>query len=142
MQFEPKTEKQIEEETLQAGREYDATVTEATDTKSKKGNPMIELTLSVYVGTRTVPMKDWLVPAMPLKLLQFCDSAGVRDIYDGGNLVANDCFNRDVRVQVGSRRDPSGQYPDQKVINGYVSRPKNAPPLKKEGAFAAADIPF
>src|SRR4051812_48925237 len=105
MRFEPKTQQQLLDERLVAGQEYDAVVTEAVDTVSKSKNDMIAIKLNVYRKDGGVTqMRDWLLPAMGLKLLFFCESAGIKDNYDAGTVTADDCVNRDVRVKIGTEK--------------------------------------
>lgn len=147
MQFEPKTEKQLREEMLMPPDEYDATVIEAEDATSKKGNPMIALVLRVYrKDGRTAQLRDWLMPTMGLKLLFFCEAAGLKDKYASGDVTADDCHQRDVRVKVGIRKDATGQYPDQNTVLDYIPRGattegKPASPVADK-VFEEAEIPF
>jgi hypothetical protein len=155
MNFESKSERQIIEESLLEKGDYDATVLTAENDTSKAGNEMIVLQLQVFgQNGRTVPLKDWLLPSMPMKLIRFCQSAGLMDLYNKGQLQAGDCIGRDVCVAVKVEEDKSGQYPPQNKVAGYKVKAENggqnapAPsrsaesPVSDEPKFEPADIPF
>lgn len=147
MNFESKSERQIVEESLFEKGEYDATVIKAEDKVSKKGNDMIALGLKVYHDDgRTTLVNDWLLPSMPMKLLKFCQSAGLQDRYDKGDLRAADCMDRDVRVILKVQEDESGQFPPQNSVANYKPRgdeaPQEKPPISETAVFDPADVPF
>jgi hypothetical protein len=134
---------------------YQATVTSATDTTSKKNNEMIALELDVYHGDEIIKMKDWLLDAMAQKMRHFCATAGLMIAYEQGAVAAADCRNKAVHVRIGIKRDPTGQYPPQNTIQDYVEQTEDNSPepqgvpagQQRRAAKAAAengddDIPF
>ena len=121
MTFAPKTDKQLAEENLLPGGEYDYEVMEVTEQFSKSGNEMVKLRLRIFhgeSGTRT--LTDYLLEAMAGKLKHFCTSHGMQDKYDAGTLCADDCMGLTGRVRIGIKKDKTGQYPDQNTVFDYV----------------------
>lgn len=121
MQFTPKTEKQIQEERCIPEGEYDFECMAAEDKRSKNGNDMIEVTLHVFRedGSHLV-LSDYLLGTdkMAWKLRHFCDSCGILDLYDAGELNAFHCRDVAGRCKVVVQDDP--QYGIQNKIKDYV----------------------
>ena len=81
---------------------YDFEVTMAEDTTSKKGNPMIALTLRVFGPDSAVVVRDWLLESggFAFKTRHFARACGVIDDYEEGQLDANRCQGLTGRVQI------------------------------------------
>jgi hypothetical protein len=141
--------------------EYDAEVIKSEEKVSQKGNEMIAIKLRVYHDGGTIIVDDWLLdgPSAPAaaKLKRFCESADLVAAYENGELCADSCMSRSVRVKLKIVRDETGQYGDKNGVAGYVFKQKfsPAPKPKPQGtgmsaAQAAAvneqfppdDIPF
>lgn len=145
MNFEPKTEMELQSEALAPDGDYNFEVLEASDETSKKsGNPMIKVNLGLYFGEairwRTF---DYLLPAMASKLRHFCDTTGLLAKYESGQLRAVDCVGRSGKCRVIVEEDKSGQYPDKNKVSDYVVRA--AKPLEKQASAEPEtpdDIPF
>jgi hypothetical protein len=130
MRFTPKTDEELNP--LLMPGEYDAEVYQAEEKVSSKGNDMIEVRLKVYHdGGPPILLRDWLLDSVPAKLKRFCESAGLMDLYEAGELTAESCAGSEVRVQLKIKTDP--QYGEQNAIGGYVAKRKlalNPPPPK------------
>lgn len=145
LEFQPKTEKQLQEESLASEGEYDFEVLSAQDTKSKKGNDMIAVKLGLYSGDAIRHhVYDYLLPTMGHKLRHFCDATGLLAKYEAGSLCAEDCQGRAGRVKIKVEQDKDGKYPPKNVVDDYVIRApksvgKKAEPQKPE---PNDDVPF
>lgn len=126
MQFQAKTEEELKAELLMPEGEYDFEVIEASDAVSKKGNDMIKATLKVFTpdgGFRLVT--DYLMAKMAFKLRHFCETTGMMDRYDAGDLQARHCEGRTGRVliQVDPERkseDGSKTYAPKNSVGDYA----------------------
>jgi hypothetical protein len=118
MQFQSKTDQQIQEESLIPAGDYDFTVREAVEKKSKAGNDMIQLDMDVFVGDRERPMKDWLMEATAFKLRHFCYATGLGPKYDAGTLTAQDCVGKSGKVKIVQKAN--GDYGLQNSVKDYL----------------------
>lgn len=146
MQFQPKSEKDIQSAMLLPKGDYDFQVLEAEDTKSKQGNDMIKVNLGIFHGeAMRLRVFDYLLSAMEAKLRHFCDTTGLLAVYEAGTLCAQDCKGRSGRVKLIVEEDESGKYDTKNVVKDYICRPAKpighsvepAPTLPAED-----DIPF
>lgn len=125
---------------LEAG-EYDAVIIKSIDTESKSGNPMMDMTVCVYDKSgKEHQIKDYLVftRTMMWKVIEFCKSANILDVYESGKLCSDVAVNRTVRVKVSIeqgkeipveylRDKPIGsKYPDKNKIDIYLKINENA----------------
>lgn len=154
MRVTPKTDDELNP-VLPPG-DYDAEVVKAEQKESKKGNDMIAIKLRVFHDGGTIIVDDWLLDNVPAKLKRFCESAGLIDEYEAGELTAESCHERSVRVKLKIDRDETGQYGDKNAVAGYVAKrtlPLNPKPPLGTGmsgaqvaaineAAGAEDIPF
>ena len=138
--------------------EYDAYVERAESKISKSGNPMIELTLSVFdKNGHSKLIKDYLVASshMQWKIIHFCNSAGLSKEYADGKFNESLAYNKNVRVRVKTQqgqiipidklsgKEPGDKYPDRNIIEEYLEGAKNSP-IPKAGAtdYTDQDVPF
>lgn len=121
MQFQPKTEKQLVEESLIPAGIYPFEVAKAEAKTSKQGNEMIELSLRVFMPNGTErALKDWLMPKLAFKLFHFCAYTGLSQEYEAGTLTAADCEGRSGFAKIDIQADKLGQYPDRNTVRDYV----------------------
>jgi len=130
MQFKSKTEQQIQEESLIPAGDYDFTVQEAADKKSKAGNDMIQLDMDIYVGDKARPMKDWLMEQMAYKLRHFCYAVGIGAKYEAGTLSAQDCVGKSGKVRIVQKQNRD--YGLQNSVKDYVVSPVREPGMSTE----------
>lgn len=155
MQFEPKTESELDDEMVMPDGVYDFEVAGANNTVSKKGNEMIALELRVFDRNGTPRLlRDWLLgtghPLNRKKLLHFCRTTGLD--YESGELTAELCVGRAGLVQLSI--EDSDDYGRQNRVAGYkVESSTEARQKPAEGVPAAQtqralkdrnpdDIPF
>lgn len=152
MNFQPKTEEELQAEAVMPGGEYDFEVIEAADTISKRsGNDMITAKLKVFApdgSFRTVT--DYLMEKMAWKLRHFCEATGLMDKYDAGTLAARNCEGRAGRVilQVDPERkseDGTKTYSPKNSVKDYVAsaggtRRANVPAMSDD--MEDSEIPF
>lgn len=128
MRFQPKSREEFTAERLIPAKTIcQAEVARAEEKTSKKGNPMIAISLRVWHGEGSVFINDWLLAGSE-KLLNFCDLAGLGDAYMAGEVTAERLMGRSVYVKVGidAAKD---DYPERNKIVDYVPEPKRqAPP--------------
>lgn len=151
MQFQSKTEQQIQEENLIPAGEYDFTVQKAEEKKSKSsGADMIVIDMDIYVGDRARPLKDYLMESMAYKLRHFCYGVGLGAKYDAGTLTAQDCIGKSGKVKIVQKQN--GDYGLQNNVKDYVvgeSKPEpamtpapNAKPSRPAPAVGDDEPPF
>ena len=111
---------------LEPGK-YDADVIESEDARSKSGNDMIKLKLSVWRpdGSKA-HVYDYILPAFAKKLKHFCDAAGLQSDYDAGKVAAADCLNKSVSVTLDTEK--SGDYPAKNVVVDYTPMKQGVQP--------------
>ena len=138
---------------------YEGVITSSQDTKSKTGNPMMDMTVTVYdENGKPHDIRDFLVftKQMMWKVVHFSDSAGLLKEYEGGKLCSQVAVDKRVMVQVsveeGSeipqdklKGKPLGsKYPDKNKIGEYIKRSeKGATPTDGNNPppFTDDDIP-
>lgn len=140
MEFQPKTEREIRDAMVLPAGTYDFEVTKAEEATSKKGNPMIALTLNVFPADGTSPrqIRDWLVGSMELKLNRFCRATGLEEAYNAGELNAFACDGVSGKAKVGI--EPSAEYGDRNTVKDYVPA-LETPAAKTAPAAPAAKKP-
>lgn len=134
--FTPKTEQEIQEEGLLPAGIYPFEVIKAENQMSKKGAPMVKLTLNVYNGESEKIVFDYLLEAMAYKLHAFCKHTGLQDQYDSGALNVDDMVGKSGFVKLKVQK--SDEYGSQNSISNYVERP----PQNLDEALGGDDIPF
>jgi hypothetical protein len=122
MRFTPKTEEEIQQDSLLPAGTYDFRVIAAEDKQSSAGNDMIVLTLAVYRpdGNGFYQVTDYLLEKLAFKLRHFCEETGLINRYESGALEASDLVDREGRVQI--KIDP--ERTDK--ATGKVYAPKNS----------------
>lgn len=132
---------------------YDFEIAKAEDTVSKtSGKDMIKLNLKVFNSDGDyIWIFDYITfdESMAWKLRHCCESIGILDKYDGGELEAGDFESGAGRLelQVQVSRDP--KYPDDKnSVKDYCpaeikeEKPKKAATKKTRAEELSDDIPF
>lgn len=147
MKFTPKSEKEIAEMNLLSKGEYSFQVASCEETVSKKGAPMLVLTLYLYDHALQPcgRVRDYLLEAMPHKLRHAAYACGLGEKYESGNLDASDFNGRNGSAKIGIEQDKTGQYPDKNVVLDYVRTQQDGSPKlqEKEHKYVTEDdIPF
>jgi hypothetical protein len=152
MQFTPKTEKQLAEESLLPAGVYDFEVLKAEDAVSKSsGKDMIKLSLRIFHGASERRVTDYLMESMAFKLRHFCQTCGLMDKYDAGTFSAADCEGRAGKVKL-KQEIQEGYQPKNSVADYVVAKPtdevhqptpapRSTTPTSGGGASGASDDP-
>jgi len=159
--FNPEEYEEKSFEPVPAGN-YPFEVVDAVEDTSKAGNEMIVMELAVDVG-RENPLTMKYVNLVFHKncyfvINAFCQSTGLTDKWDAGQLDAEDCFgvSGTVKIVPGPEKDDGRQFMevDQFVTERYAEQPKSKQGKAKQhyedvkqtanaGGFSPADdIPF
>ena len=97
--------------------EYDFKVVYAKEKKSKSGNDMIEIIVSVYDKGKIIRVYDYLLEAMAFKLKHFCETTGLETAYTEGTLTAKMCVGKTGRCKLEIQSSPG--FPDKNIIEDY-----------------------
>jgi hypothetical protein len=121
VKFEPKTEKQLAEESLLPPGTYDFEVFDAEEKVSRNNNDMIVLKLFVFDagGTRRI-VTDWLLASVAHKLRHAAEAMGLLEQYEAGELTPDDFLGKTGKVKLRISKDATGRYPDQNSVVDYV----------------------
>lgn len=138
--------------------EYDAVITSSADKSSSSGNPMMDMTVTVFDEEgREHPVRDFLVftNTMMWKVIHFADSAGILKDYEEGKLCSEKAIDCRVRVKVNIEEGneipedrlkgkPLGsKYPDKNKIEDYIKRrDQKATSKNDDDPFEDDTIPF
>ena len=130
MSYTPKTEEQLAKEGLLPNGTYDIEVAETSDKPSKKGSEMITLKLNVFDREGAIKaVFDYIVPNTNFgerKLRHAADCFGLLDIYNSGNLKADDFLNKTGKAEI-KQQEGNSDYPLPKnVVSDYIGRSGNA----------------
>jgi hypothetical protein len=120
MNFQPRTEKEIEDRRLLPRGEYAFHIIEATETTSHAGNRMIELRVRVSTKNghdRVLP--DYILPQRPAKFRSACIAVGCEDKYLNGRVTDEDFLGKCGRAIVGVERAKRG-WARHNVIVEYL----------------------
>jgi len=120
MNFQPKTEQEIQDARLWKKGEYAFEVTGAEEKQSKAGKTMIELRLRITDGKNARTISDFLLDETAGKLRHCASACGLLDKYDHGSLNDSDFKGKRARLVLGVEKDRAKVYPDKNVVLDYV----------------------
>lgn len=149
MDFTPKTREEAEKESQfpiwEAGI-YDFEVAKAEATISKKDNDMIKLSLNVYSEDMVQIVFDYLMPALPVKLIDACEAMGLFEEYQSGSLHDYQFEGKTGKLSLSvkgesTNKDTGKKYPSRNEVKGYVVPPITAS-LPAQTPNAEQDDPF
>lgn len=115
--------------------EYDAIIVKSEDKTSSSGNPMMDMTLTVFDETGSShQIRDFLVftDTMMWKVIRCAESAGVMTEYEKQKFCSNLVIGKKVKVQVSVEEGsiipedklkgklPGSKYPDKNKIQDYL----------------------
>lgn len=138
--------------------EYEAVITASSDSQSKTGNPMMDMTVSVYdENGKAHDVRDFLVftKQMMWKIVHFCDSASLLKEYEEGKLCSEIAVGCRVRVKINVEEGSEipqdklkgkalgSKYPDKNKIEDYIRKEDQKPLEQKaeDDPFADDDVP-
>jgi len=149
MQFEPKTREQAEKESQFPVWEegiYSFEVGRAESATSKKGNPMIKLSLNVYNDEGHVQVIfDYIMGNMPLKLLDACEAMGLLNEYESGALEPYQLEGKVGEVRLIKRPEitdkESGKvYPPKNEVKTYIPNSNKQTQAQAKSKDFTADL--
>lgn len=145
MKFTPKTDDELNSMNLIQEGNYNFEVLEAKSQLSKSGNEMIKVKLGLWDNNGVMRvMFDYLLEAMAHKLHHFCDSTGLREKYNSGELNDTDCLSKTGTVHIviekGKEKPEGGNYPDRNSVKDYLTK-SDSVEVKKDH-FINDDVPF
>lgn len=125
MQFTPLTDEEIAMEGLFPEGIYPFNIDAAEDAISKgSGKPMMKLTVRIYAdGGGQKVLFDYLMPAFPRKLSEFCKLTGLDAAYKAGALNAQDCVGRQGYVSIKRGLAKDGYDPKNEIVF-YCPKPE------------------
>jgi len=139
MEFEPKTDEELDMEGLLEPGVYDCEVIEAEDQKSKSGNDMIKLKLQAWrANGSSAHVFDYILPAFARKLKHFCYAAGLEAQYDAGKVTASDCYGKAVQAEIDIEKQEN--YKPKNVVVDYMPQVSEQRAMKPDGDDD--DLPF
>ncbi len=155
-QYDVLTEQEAMSERFQLLKEgiYEAVVTESQDKRSSSGNPMMDMTLTVYDDLgKTHEVRDFLVFTKPMmwKVVHFADSAGCLPGYEDGKLCSQMAINKRVMIKIAIEEGkeipldklngkPQGtKYFDKNKVEDYIKKEDQKP--SSGATFQDDDIP-
>lgn len=124
MQFQPKTEKEIQEMMLWPRGEYDFEVIKSeraiSGPNSKTpGTHFIKLTLRLFNETGGSRIQNAILhPAMEAQLRHFCEETGIIAKYEAGTLEAHDCEGLSGKLQL-KQKDAEGNFPAKNEVQDF-----------------------
>lgn len=136
MNFQPKTEQEIQDAKLWKKAEYAFEVIDATEKQSKAGKTMIELRLRLTDGKNARSISDYLLDETAGKLRHAASACGLLAKYDSGALADSDFKGKRGKLLLGIEKDRKKVYPDKNVVLDYVC----AETLKNGSGAAAGDF--
>ena len=119
MKISPKTDQQIVQENLWPEGEYDFEVAAAEETTSKKGNPMIKVTLVCFDADRKRTITDYLLESMAFKLKHFLYTIGMGAGYESGEFTADQMVGRAGKVIL--KHEQQEGFMPKNVVKDYIS---------------------
>lgn len=140
MNFKPKSEAELNSFEIFPKGEYDFNVVKAVEKISKAGNQMIELELDIYAPNGSkARVFDYLLENVAYKLKHFCESVGLHDEYEDGNITTDMCRNRAGKCTIIVKQDKTGEYPDKNEVKDYCKQSIPTDPLDD---INQEEIPF
>lgn len=152
MQFQPKSEKEIQEAMLWPKGEYDFEVLKAERAVSgpnskQPGTQFIKLTLRLFNSDGGSRMQNAILhPAMEAQLRHFCDECDIIEKYDAGTLDAHDCEGLSGKLQL-KVKDAEGNFPAKNEVSDWGVKKTPEAKAKKPAPTVVptqdnSDIPF
>lgn len=121
MNFQPRTEQEIQDAKLWKKGEYAFEIVDAAEKQSKAGHPMIELKLRISDGDgKNRMLTDYLVAERPEKLRHCCSALGLLAKYESGILADDDFVGGRGKLRLGIEKDRKHVYPDKNVVLDYI----------------------
>jgi hypothetical protein len=118
MNFQPKTEQEIQDAKLWKKAEYAFEVIDATEKQSKAGKTMIELRLRLTDGRNARTISDYLLDETAGKLRHAASACGLLQKYESGSLADSDFLGKRGKLRLGVEKKKG--YPERNIIADYI----------------------
>lgn len=150
MQFQPKTEKELQEALVWPKGEYDFEVKSAEKAVSgdKSKNPGMEyIKLNVQIWNadgETRFVNGILHPKMEVQLRHFCYATGLGAMYENGTLGPHHCDGRTGKLKL-KVKEAEGPYPAKNEIQDFIvpeEKPKAAAAPSQNAPDPDDSVPF
>ena len=120
MNFQPKTEQEIQDAKLWKKGDYDFAIEDAAEKQSKAGHPMIEVKLRISDGKgKSRPLTDYLLAETPEKLRHCCAALGLLAKYETGILADDDFVGKRGRLKLTVEK-AKGEYGPKNAVADYI----------------------
>lgn len=129
MKFTPKTDEELNAESLLAAGVYSFEVINAENKTSQNGNEMIMLALQIFDhdGNHAQRLNDYLLEKLAYKLKHAAEACGLLDEYQRGDLQAEWFIGKTGQVKIGIE-PAKGDYQARNSVKDYV--------VKKDGSVS------
>lgn len=139
MKVTPRTEEEIKYLNMLPEGEYNFLVIDAIEKVSDAGNEMINLVLQVNNNNKIYRIYDYLIDIekMSFKFRHCCDSLGILDKYESGNVSSKDFIDKKGRAKFIIQKDKKGIYNPKNVVKDYIVSKKDG-----NADFFNDEVPF
>ena len=124
MNYTPKTEEQLAEESLLPEGIYDFEIVGTDDRSSKKGNEMITLKLRVFDGSGGERhVFDYIAFGSSFgerKFRHAANTCGLLEVYNSGNLTALDFLRKSGRAKIKQQKGTEDFPKPKNVVADYI----------------------
>ena len=153
MNFKPKSEKELAEQSLWAEGEYDFEIVKAeyaiSGPKSKTpGTKYIKMTARIFSDESSHLINPILHPGMEWQLRAFCYEVGLDQRYESGLLEPDDCIGRSGKLQLVIEKSKDN-FPAKNAVKEWGSKSekkqaeeKAALPKADAAEPESDDVPF
>ncbi len=143
MKFTPKTDEELNAESLLAAGVYSFEVINAENKTSKSDNEMIVLTLQIFDhdGNHAQRLNDYLLEKLAFKLKHAAEACGLLDEYQRGDLQAEWFIGKTGQVKIGIE-PAKGDFQSRNSVKDYVIDKGNAAPAMQEPVKLNDAVPF
>lgn len=111
---------------------YPFTIADAQESVSKQGNEMMVIDLELPKNTI---VKDYITSKATWKLKQLCECVGAADLFESGEITAEQLVGYQGHVAIEIQVDESGKYWPKNSVKKYLAEGER--PTKKEPMKAA-----
>jgi len=145
MKFKPKTEQELKEINLISPGFYQFEVISSEDKLSQKNSEMIKLKIKIWDSSNCERIiDDYLIDALAFKVRHFCETTGLLEKYESGELLASDCMYKSGKLELinqkGRENPKGGMYADSNSVKDYIFETEEAKADFKK--LIDSDVPF
>ena len=136
MNFQPKTEQEIQDAKLWKKGDYDFAIEDAAEKQSKAGHPMIEVKLRISDGKgKSRVLTDYLLAETEEKLRHAASACGLLDRYETGSLAGAEFRGKRGRLKLIVEK-AKGEYGPKNAVADYIC----AETIKNGSGSASGDF--